>query len=101
MTPPTPIAALDASVATRPAVHLGAIDRGRRYGEGEAAVDALRAVTLAVPSGQFCAVMGPSGSGKSTLLHHLAGLDTPTSGTVVLDGHDLSKMKDDALTRMR
>ena len=73
----------------------------RRYGDGDAAVEALRGVDLAVPRGQFCAVMGPSGSGKSTLLHHLAGLDTPTSGTVLLDGHDLSSLKDDALTKLR
>ncbi|WP_445147722.1 ABC transporter ATP-binding protein [Baekduia sp. Peel2402] len=73
----------------------------RRYGDGDAAVEALRGVDLAVPHGQFCAVMGPSGSGKSTLLHHLAGLDTPTAGTVLLDGHDLSSMKDDALTKLR
>jgi putative ABC transport system ATP-binding protein len=76
-------------------------DLVRRYGEGDAAVEALRGVSLSVPRGQFCAVMGPSGSGKSTLLHHLAGLDVPTSGTVLLDGHDLSTLKDDALTRLR
>jgi putative ABC transport system ATP-binding protein len=73
----------------------------RRYGEGDAAVEALRGVSLSVPRGQFCAVMGPSGSGKSTLLHHLAGLDVPTAGTVLLDGHDLAALKDDALTRLR
>jgi putative ABC transport system ATP-binding protein len=78
-----------------------AIGLVRRYGDGEAAVEALRGVTLQVPSGQFCAVMGPSGSGKSTLLHHLAGLDTPTEGQVLLAGHELSGMKDDALTRLR
>jgi putative ABC transport system ATP-binding protein len=78
-----------------------AIDLVRRYGEGEAAVEALRGVSLTVPRGQYCAVMGPSGSGKSTLLHHLAGLDVPTSGSVVLDGHDLSSMKDDQLTKLR
>src|SRR3954454_20804363 len=76
-------------------------DLVRRFGEGDAAVEALRGVTLSVPRGQFCAVMGPSGSGKSTLLHHLAGLDVPTAGTVLLDGHDLASMKDDALTRLR
>jgi putative ABC transport system ATP-binding protein len=78
-----------------------AIDLVRRYGEGEAAVAALRGVSLDVPFGEFCAVMGPSGSGKSTLLHHLAGLDTPSEGEVVLAGQQLSAMKDDALTRLR
>jgi putative ABC transport system ATP-binding protein len=73
----------------------------RRYGDGDAAVEALRGVDLTVARGTFCAVMGPSGSGKSTLLHHLAGLDTPTEGTVLLDGQDLSQLKDDALTRLR
>jgi putative ABC transport system ATP-binding protein len=78
-----------------------ATDLVRRYGEGETAVEALRGVSLTVPSGQFLAIMGPSGSGKSTLLHHLAGLDTPTSGSVLLAGQDLSVMDDKQLTRLR
>jgi len=82
-------------------VAAGAYDLRRTYGEGEAAVEALRGVTLEVPSGQFCAVMGPSGSGKSTLLHHLAGLDTPTAGRVVLAGHDLGTLSERRLTRLR
>ncbi len=74
---------------------------GRRYGEGEAAIDALRDVTIAFPRGQFSAVMGPSGSGKSTLLHCLAGLDHPTSGTVEIDGTPLANLSDRELTVLR
>jgi putative ABC transport system ATP-binding protein len=74
---------------------------GRRYGEGEAAIDALRDVTIAFPRGQFSAVMGPSGSGKSTLLHCLAGLDHPTSGTVEIDGTALAGLSDRELTVLR
>ena len=73
----------------------------RRYGEGESAVDALRGVSLDVPAGQFTAVMGPSGSGKSTLMHILAGLDRPTSGTVSIDGRDITTMRDRELTLLR
>jgi putative ABC transport system ATP-binding protein len=73
----------------------------RRYGEGDAAVDALRGVTLDFPQGGFTAVMGPSGSGKSTLMHILAGLDRPTSGTVMIDGQDITEMDDGELTQLR
>ena len=73
----------------------------RRYGDGEAAVDALRGVSLEVPSGQFTAVMGPSGSGKSTLMHLLAGLDRPTAGRVRIGGQDITSMSDKHLTKLR
>jgi putative ABC transport system ATP-binding protein len=73
----------------------------RRFGEGDAAVDALRGISLDFPPGAFTAIMGPSGSGKSTLMHILAGLDRPTSGTVVIDGNDITKMDDGELTNLR
>ena len=73
----------------------------RTYGEGETAVHALRDVSVAFPAGQFAAIMGPSGSGKSTLMHLLAGLDSPTSGSVVVDGQELSGLDDKGLTRLR
>ena len=60
---------------------VAAQDLCRRYGEGEAAVDALAGVDVSFPEQRFAAIMGPSGSGKSTLMHTLAGLDRPTSGT--------------------
>ena len=73
----------------------------RVYGAGEARVVALGGVSLSVERGQFVAVMGPSGSGKSTLLHCLAGLDSPTSGSVLIAGEDLAGMNDAQLTRVR
>jgi len=73
----------------------------RVYGEGDTAVHALAGVTVGFPSGQYAAIMGPSGSGKSTLMHLLAGLDRPTSGSVVVDGAELANLDDRALTRLR
>ena len=78
-----------------------ATDLRRRYGEGDTAVDALDGVDLAFQKGRFNAIMGPSGSGKSTLMHILAGLDRPTSGSVVLDGTELNGLDDDDLTQLR
>jgi putative ABC transport system ATP-binding protein len=73
----------------------------RRYGEGETAVDALRGIDLSIARGRLTAVMGPSGSGKSTLMHILAGLDKPTSGTVTVDGTEITSLDDTPLTRLR
>jgi putative ABC transport system ATP-binding protein len=80
---------------------ISAVDVRRRYGEGEAAVDALAGVTVDFARGAFTAIMGPSGSGKSTLMHILAGLDRPTSGSVVLDGSELVDLDDKRLTELR
>jgi putative ABC transport system ATP-binding protein len=76
-------------------------DLVRRYGEGEAAVNALAGVTVGFATGEYAAIMGPSGSGKSTLMHCLAGLDRPTSGSVVVDGVEIAKLDDKALTALR
>jgi len=76
-------------------------DITRRYGEGDAAVDALRGVSLDVERGKLTAVMGPSGSGKSTLMHILAALDRPTSGFVTIAGTRLGQLSDKDVTKIR
>ena len=76
-------------------------DVTRRYGAGDTAVDALRGISLDIAKGKLTAVMGPSGSGKSTLMHILAGLDKPTSGTVAIDGTEVTTLGDNDLTRLR
>ena len=78
-----------------------ASDLHRRFGEGDTAVDALQGVSLDVSRGQLTTVMGPSGSGKSTLMHILAGLDRPTSGTVTIDGNEITALGDTELTKLR
>ena len=76
-------------------------DVTRRYGEGATVVDALRGVSLEVEKGQLVAVMGPSGSGKSTLMHAMAGLDRPTSGSVMIAGTEITGLDDAKLTLLR
>ena len=78
-----------------------ATDVARRFGERDTAVDALRGVSLEVTRGRLTTVMGPSGSGKSTLMHILAGLDRPTSGTVAIDGNEITSLDDTDLTKLR
>lgn len=71
------------------------------YGSGEAEVKALDGVDIEIQKGEFVAIVGTSGSGKSTLLHMLGGLDRPTSGSVAVDGQELSGLSDEALTVFR
>jgi putative ABC transport system ATP-binding protein len=80
---------------------VSATDVARRYGEGDAAVDALRGVSIGIAAGKLTAVMGPSGSGKSTLMHILAGLDRPTRGTVTIAGSEITSLSDGQLTKLR
>jgi putative ABC transport system ATP-binding protein len=86
--------ARDGAVVTAHDIH-------RRYGEGDAAVDALRGVSLDVEQGKLTAVMGPSGSGKSTLMHILAALDRPTNGYVTIAGTRLGQLSDKDITKIR
>ncbi len=76
-------------------------DLHKSYGEGEAEVRALDGIDLKVEKGEFAAIVGTSGSGKSTLLHMIGGLDYPTSGTVMVDGHELNKMTEEEQTIFR
>lgn len=73
----------------------------KTYGNGNTAVKALDNVSFSVEKGEFVAIIGPSGSGKSTLLHILGGVDTPTSGSVIIDGTDISKLDETALAIFR
>jgi len=84
-----------------PGMLVTATDVTRQYGEGEAAVHALAGVSAEFPEKQYTAIMGPSGSGKSTLMHCLAGLDRPTSGSVVLAGAEITNLDDKRLTELR
>ena len=71
------------------------------YGTGETKVDALKNVSFDVEQGEFVAIVGPSGSGKSTLLHILGGVDSPTSGEVIISGTDISKLDETTLAIFR
>ncbi len=73
----------------------------KKLKSGEVTVDALRGVSLEVERGEFVAIIGPSGSGKSTLLGIIGGLDTPTTGSVFIDGQDITNLNERALTRVR
>lgn len=76
-------------------------DLRKTYGKGDSAVQALRGVSLEIGRANFTAIMGPSGSGKSTLLHCLAGLDQASSGSIILDGKDITRMKERQRAKLR
>jgi putative ABC transport system ATP-binding protein len=80
---------------------LEAHELTKRYALGKTTVEALRGVSMTVAAGEFVALMGPSGSGKSTLLQLLGGLDRPTSGSVVFEGRDISRLSDAQATKLR
>ena len=73
----------------------------KTYTSGDMETVVLKGVSFAVAPGEFVALMGPSGSGKSTLMHILGALDTPTSGSYILDGRDMSQLSDDQLAEIR
>jgi putative ABC transport system ATP-binding protein len=73
----------------------------REYKSGDHQIAVLRGVSFEIPQGDFVAIVGPSGSGKTTLLGLLAGLDTPTRGQVILDGHDLTRMTENERAKLR
>ncbi len=80
---------------------LVATNLTKEYQSGSSSLTALRDVSFNIPQGDLVAISGPSGSGKTTLLGLLAGLDTPTRGTVVLDGDDITAMSEDGRARLR
>ena len=71
------------------------------YGKGDTLVKAVDDVSFTVEQGEFVAIIGPSGSGKSTLLHIIGGVDTPTTGNVIVDGTDITKLKESPLSIFR
>jgi putative ABC transport system ATP-binding protein len=89
------------TIAPASTVAARAVDLRKTYGSGDSAVHALDGVTIDLVKGRFTAIMGPSGSGKSTLMHCLAALDTPTAGTVEVDGTDIGRLNDKGLTALR
>jgi putative ABC transport system ATP-binding protein len=97
--PPAPAGPPPAAVPAHAAVQVQ--EATKVYGSGDTEVRALDGVSLDLPAARFTAIMGPSGSGKSTLMHCAAGLDTLTSGRVLVGGTDLGRLSDKQLTKLR
>lgn len=94
-------AADDSTLAGAASIAVSARSLRREYGVGASSVRALDGVDLDIEQGRFTAIMGPSGSGKSTLLHALAGLDSVDAGSIMLEGTDLTALRDRELTILR
>ena len=73
----------------------------KSYQDGNNEIEALKETNFKIEEGQFIAIIGPSGSGKSTLLHIIGGVDTPTTGNVIIDGTDITKLKESPLSIFR
>ena len=101
MTSPAPRTDAPTDTPDVPEARASARELVKVYGSGTTAVRALDGVDVDFARGRLTAIMGPSGSGKSTLMHCLAGLDRPTSGTVVVDGQTVSSMSERRLTALR
>jgi putative ABC transport system ATP-binding protein len=86
-------------MSTRSIIHIEDIHKS--YFMGRQAIKVLKGISLDIHKNEYVALMGPSGSGKSTLMNILGCLDSPTSGTYILNGHDVSKMEDNALAEVR
>ena len=97
----TPVTVTNPAAVPLTGTAIALHDVRKTYRSGLETTAALRGVTLDLRPGSLTAVVGQSGSGKSTLLHCAAGLDRPTSGRVVVGGHDISTLSDDDLTRFR
>ena len=101
MTSATTTSTPSSDAPTDRGVAAKAVDAVKTYGEGDTAVHALAGVSVEFETGRFAAIMGPSGSGKSTLMHCLAGLDDLTSGSVWIEGIDLTELSEKDLTKLR
>lgn len=85
----------------RDMIILNTIDLFKTYGKNENKVEALKNINLSFEKGKFTSIVGPSGSGKSTLLHTIAGLDSITSGKVIIEDIDISKLNDEEMSKFR
>jgi ABC-type lipoprotein export system ATPase subunit len=91
----------ESPLATEKQAAVECIDVRREFQDGSRIIKVLQGTNLTVYRGEFVAIVGASGSGKTTLLNLIGGLDTPTSGTILVDGQDITKLNDDAMSEVR